>query len=121
MAILQRGELARHGTVADLTRQEGRYVVGLAAGQAFPTDDVARLGYRAEPHEGRWEVVTGTDPDAIDKVLFLLAEKGLKVRHLVEKKQSLEDVFMTTVEGAEPGVDRKPRKRGTARPVGGGE
>ena len=50
-----------------------------------------------------------------------LAERGLTVVHIVEKKQSLEDVFMTTVEGAEPGVDRKQRRRGTARPVGGGE
>jgi ABC-2 type transport system ATP-binding protein len=50
----------------------------------------------------------------------LLTDRGLTVTHIVEKKQSLEDVFMTTVEGAEPGVDKK-RRRGTARPVGGGE
>jgi ABC-2 type transport system ATP-binding protein len=115
VAILQRGELAREGTVADLTRQEGRYVVGLAAGQEFPAQDVARLGYRSEPHGDRWEVITGEEPDAIDKVLFLLAEKGLKVRHLVEKKQTLEDVFVNMVDGAEPGVDgRRPRQ---PRPV----
>jgi ABC-2 type transport system ATP-binding protein len=42
----------------------------------------------------------------------------LSLRELVERKQSLEDVFMKTVEGAEPGVDRKAKRRG-ARAVGG--
>ena len=46
----------------------------------------------------------------------LIAEKGLGLRHLIEKKQTLEDAFLATVEGAEPGVDRKKRK---ARAVGG--
>ena len=116
VAILQRGELARQGTVADLTRQEGRYVIGLAPGAAFPLEDVARLGLRTEPQGDRWEVVTGNDPDAIDKVLGLLAEKGLRLRYLVEKKQTLEDVFVSMVDAAEPGVDGRRRAR-TARPV----
>jgi hypothetical protein len=31
------------------------------------------------------------------------------VRHLVEKRQTLEDLFVQTVEAAEPGVDRRRR------------
>jgi ABC-2 type transport system ATP-binding protein len=46
----------------------------------------------------------------IDPVVRLIAEKGLGLRHLVEKKQTLEDAFLATVEGAEPGVDRRKRK-----------
>jgi ABC-2 type transport system ATP-binding protein len=115
VAILHQGELVRIGTVADLTRQEGRYLIGLAPGSAFPADEVGRLGYRVQPQGDRWEVFTGTDLDAIDKVLFLLAEKGLRLRHLVEKKQTLEDVFVSMVDSAEPGVDgRRPRP---ARPA----
>ncbi len=110
VAILHKGELKQIGTVGDLTRQEGRFVVGLAAGQAFPTEDVARMGYRCEAAGTRTEVVVGDKPDAIDAVLALLGERGLRVRHLVEKKQTLEDVFVGMVEGAaEPGVDdRRP-------------
>ena len=110
VAILHKGELKQMGTVADLTRQEGRFVVGLAPGQTFPTDDVARLGFRTTAAGDRTEVVVGDRPDAIDGVLGLLAQKGLSVRHLVEQKQSLEDVFVGMVEGsAEPGVDdRRP-------------
>jgi ABC-2 type transport system ATP-binding protein len=111
VAILQRGELVREGTVAELTRQEGRYVVGLAGPAAFPADEVARLGYKAEPAGDKWEVVVG-DPDNIDRVLSLLAERGLRVRHLVEKKQTLEDVFVSMVDAEEPGTDgRRPRPR----------
>jgi hypothetical protein len=33
----------------------------------------------------------------------------LSVRHLVEKKQSLEELFLQTVEAAEPGVDDRAR------------
>ena len=52
--------------------------------------------------------MVGDRPDAIDGVLSLLQNKGLKVRHLVEQKRSLEDVFVGMVEGsAEPGVDDK--------------
>ena len=43
----------------------------------------------------------------IDPVVRLLHEKGLRLRKLVEKRQSLEELFVSTVEGAEPGTDRR--------------
>ncbi len=109
VAILQRGELMQQGTVAELTRQEGRYQIGLAKGQEFPTEEVAKLGYRAEKIDGRWEVVLN-DPSNIDQVLSLLNERGLKLRHLVEKKQSLEDVFVQMVDQDDPGTDGRRKK-----------
>lgn len=115
VAILHQGELVRFGTVADLTRQEGRFVVGLAAGSEFPSEEVARLGFKSEPHGTHWEVIVGDHPEGIDSVLALLSEKGLKLRHLVEKKQTLEDVFVSMVESAEPGTDRRPAR--VVRPV----
>lgn len=115
VAIMHQGEIVRHGTVADLTRQEGRYVVGLAPGQAFPAEEVARLGYRTEAAGGLTEVVVGESADGIDAVLRVLADKGLKLRHLLAKKQTLEDVFVGMVESGEPGTDgRRPR---AARPA----
>ena len=53
---------------------------------------------------------SGTDMAGIDKVLQLLTAKGLRVRHLLEKKQSLEDVFVTMVESGEPGTDAKRQR-----------
>lgn len=109
VAILQRGALERQGTVAELTRQEGRYQIGLAKDQEFPTEDVAKLGYRAEKIDGRWEVVLN-DPSNIDQVLSLLHDRGLKLRHLIEKKQSLEDVFVQMVDQDDPGTDGRRKK-----------
>lgn len=110
VAILQRGEVARQGTVADLTRQVGRFVVGLAPGEHFPVVEVAQLGYAVEPAGDRHEV-TLPDGQGIDPVLGLLAARGLRLRHLVEKKQSLEDVFVSMVDAADPGTDRRPGRR----------
>jgi len=121
VAILQQGSLVREGTIADLTRQAGRYDVGVADGQAFPADAAVRLGFAVQPlpdKPGLFEV-TLPPGQTIDPVLRLVGEKGLSLRHLVEKKQSLEDAFLATVEGAEPGVDRRPKGRAATRQVGG--
>jgi ABC-2 type transport system ATP-binding protein len=115
VAILQKGELARQGTVADLTRQTGLFVIGLAPGQAFPTDEVSRLGFAVQP-AGELVEVTLSDGQTIDPVLGLLHARGLNLRHLVEKKQSLEDVFVSMVDADEPGSDR--REPGSRQPGG---
>ena len=122
VAILQQGKLVREGTIADLTRQKGRYEIGLAPGQAFPTAAVTALGYTVHTLPDRPDVfeVLLADVETIDPALALLNEKQLRLRHLVERKQSLEDAFLATVEGAEPGVDSRPKGgRRAARPVGG--
>jgi ABC-2 type transport system ATP-binding protein len=104
VAILQRGLVIRQGDIATLTRQKGLFVVGLAAGDAFPTEDLGKMGYDVTPQGDRWEVGL-RDGQTIDPVVDLVHSRGLKLRHLVEKRQSLEDLFVATVEGAEPGVD----------------
>jgi ABC-2 type transport system ATP-binding protein len=121
VAILQQGRVVREGTIDELTKTKGTYILGLLAGQAFPVDAVVALGFpvRALPDTAGHFEVTLADGKTIEPVMKLLTDRGLTVVHIVEKKQSLEDVFMTTVEGAEPGVDRGRRRR--ARPVGGGE
>jgi ABC-2 type transport system ATP-binding protein len=115
VAILHRGEMVREGTVGDLTKQDGRFVIGLAAGEAFPLSEVEKLGFATHKVGDRVEVTVGTDHAAIDRVLALLSEKGLKLRHLVEKKHTLEDVFVDMVDSAEPGTDGRPNR--SARPV----
>jgi ABC-2 type transport system ATP-binding protein len=134
VAILQQGELVREGTIDELTQQKGRFEVGLAPGQAFPEAEAGRLGYAVKrvpppPAKGPtgaapkpaaevWEVGL-TDGQTIDGLVRLVLDRGLSLRHLVERKQSLEDAFLATVEGAEPGVDKKPNGKATA--VGGSD
>ena len=110
VAILQQGELIREGAIATLTRQRGLFLVGLAEGQAFPREEVIDHGYAVTRSGEFWEVAL-TDGQSIDPVVDLLRSRGLNLRHLVEKRQSLEDLFVQTVEAAEPGVDRISRPR----------
>ena len=122
VAILQQGVLVREGTIAEMTRQKGHYEIGLARGQQFPADVVQRLGFSVSSIPDKPDVVEVGMAEglSIDPVLTLLHETGLHLRHLIEKKQTLEDAFLATVEGAEPGVDARPKKgRRTTRQVGG--
>ena len=64
-----------------------------------------------------FEVSFTSEGQTIDAAVRAVVEKGLSLRHLVEKKQSLEDAFLATVDGAEPGVDRKKKRK--PRAVGG--
>ncbi len=121
VAILQKGNLVREGTIAELTAQKGRFEVGLASGQKFPETEATQLGYSIKhiaaagggkgpaPTIELWEVGL-VEGQTIDRLVRLIVEKGLNLRHLVERKQSLEDAFLATVEGAEPGVDKRSRK-----------
>jgi ABC-2 type transport system ATP-binding protein len=113
VAILQKGEVIRQGTVAELTHQQNHFIIGLMPGQAFPREDVQKQGFSVNPSGEMWEVGL-RDGQSIDSVVDLLRGRGLSLRHMVEKRQTLEDLFMETVEEAEPGVDRpapRPRRR----------
>jgi ABC-2 type transport system ATP-binding protein len=104
----------REGDIGSLTRAKGLVTIGLAPGQALPSSDIAALGYEIRPDGARWEVHLN-DGQTIDPVVDLLRSRQLSLRHLVEKRQSLEDLFLETVEAAEPGVDapRRATRRAT--------
>jgi ABC-2 type transport system ATP-binding protein len=104
VAILQAGRLVRSGSIAELTQQKGMFTIGLAPGQEFPVNEAVGLGYEVEPGGDFWEVQI-TDGQSIDPIVDLIRSRGLSLRHLIEKRQSLEDLFMETVVAAEPGVD----------------
>lgn len=104
IVILQAGQIIREGDVAVLTQKKGLFVLGLAPGQVCPREDLARQGYEVQPRGEFWEIGL-TDGQSIDPVVDLLRARGLSIRHLLEKRQSLEDLFLETVDAAEPGVD----------------
>jgi len=101
VAIMELGEVVKVGTVDELTTCKGLYRIGLAPGNTFPLEEVSRRGYKVAPvTDNTWEV-TLAEGQAIDPVVKLLVERGLQLRHLVEKKETLEDIFMSVVEAAE--------------------
>jgi ABC-2 type transport system ATP-binding protein len=117
VAILHRGLVIRQGDIAALTRQKGTFTLALAPGQKFPWEDVQQLGFSIVPEGDQWEIGLA-DGQSIDPVVSLLHQRGLNLRHLVEKRQSLEDLFMATVDSAEPGVDEKEPRRKRDHGVG---
>jgi len=120
VGILQRGQLIQEGDIPTLTKQKGFYRIGLADGQQFPKSQIEQQGFAVRADGDLWEVVL-KDGQTIDPVVDLIRTNGLSLRHLVEKRQSLEDIFMHTVESSEPGVDAvrrsaPPRREGEDRP-----
>jgi ABC-2 type transport system ATP-binding protein len=113
VAILTKGVAVREGDVKTLTQQKGWYEIGLAAGQQLPLEEVARLGYQARPAGALWEIGL-SDGQTIDPVVSMVVGRGLNVRHLVEKRLSLEDLYLQTTDAAEPGVDTGRARRGEA-------
>ena len=85
---------------------QGFFLIGLAPGEAFPAEDAAKLGYTGRFMGAFYEVAL-TDGQSIDPIVAMLHERGLKLRHLVQKRQTLEDLFVQTVASAEPGVDHR--------------
>jgi ABC-2 type transport system ATP-binding protein len=110
VVIMQRGEIIREGNIATLTQSRGYYLIGLAPRQELPRDDVIKLGCHVTREGDLWEVGV-SDGQTIDPVVDLIRSRGLNLRHLTEKRQSLEDLFIQTVEAAEPGVDQPVRRR----------
>jgi ABC-2 type transport system ATP-binding protein len=104
VGILERGRMVREGGVAELTRQKNLFVIGLADKQTFPEAELAGKGYHVKLVDGLWEVELA-DGQSIDPVVDLIRSRGLSLRHLIEKRQTLEDLFLKTVEAGEPGVD----------------
>jgi ABC-2 type transport system ATP-binding protein len=105
VAILQRGNLVQIGEVAAMTQQRGLFRVTLAPGEELPRSAIEQLGYHVSQVSGLWEVHV-PDGQTIDAAVALIHTNGLHLRHLVEKRQSLEDRFIATVDAAEPGVDQ---------------
>jgi ABC-2 type transport system ATP-binding protein len=98
VGILELGQLVREGDIDSLTRQKGRFLIGLAAGQEWPEQEIAAHGYEVRrAKDNCWEILLNGG-QSIDPVVDLLRAKGLSLRYLEEKRQSLEEIFMATVD-----------------------
>jgi ABC-2 type transport system ATP-binding protein len=115
VCILHRGEILRSGRMSELIKQRGQYRIGLAPGQEFPREAVEAAGYDVTRDGVHWEVAL-KDGQNIDPVVDLLRARGLSVRHLVEKRQTLEELFLETVVAAEPAYEAPIRRRSRQSP-----
>jgi ABC-2 type transport system ATP-binding protein len=97
VGILRRGELIREGSVEMLTRQKNLFGIKLADGQVFPLEDLRQAGYLVNQQGLFWEIELDEEAK-IDHVVDWLRGRGLGIRYLVEKRQTLEDLFLQVVE-----------------------
>src|SRR5262249_12979577 len=104
------GEIIKQGDMKTLTQQQNAFQVALANGQTFPREELAGMGFDVSRAGELWEIGL-KDGQSIDAVVDFLRGRKLSIRHLVEKRVTLEDIFMETVVAAEPGVDRPARRR----------
>jgi ABC-2 type transport system ATP-binding protein len=98
VAIMELGKVVQAGDVESLTRQKGRYHIGLAKGHEFPADEARGQGFQVKAaKDSLWEVML-TSEQTIDPIVDLLRSRGVGIRYLVEKRQTLEDIFIATVD-----------------------
>ena len=125
VAILVEGKVARQGTLNELTVTEQRYEIEL-----FTSDEPARLHQRIlqalaavfPGHSGGFAgdisgklptgqdvhlcgatmAIPGGEPHHIQELLDALRRGGLIIRRVQQRRPSLEDLFMATVEFSEP-------------------
>src|SRR5439155_10962257 len=90
VGILQAGELIKEGDINTLTRQRGAFVIGLAPGQGLPREELTKQGYDVTRSGEMWEIGL-QDGQNIDAVVDWLRSRGLSLRHLDEKRQTLEE------------------------------
>jgi ABC-2 type transport system ATP-binding protein len=109
--------------VEALTVQRGFFAIGLAAGQALPEAELRALGFAVsplrlanQPEAARlWELEIVGD-QSIDQVVDFLRSRGLSLRHLLEKRQTLEDLFLAVVrDERRQGAPASPRPEAVDR------
>ena len=96
VVVLRKGEVAVAGSIADLTRVEGRRLRLEVSGERQRlVDALRRAGYAAaEEPDGRLCVrIDGRAEDA-DEILALACEAGARLRGIEDVRSSLEEVFL---------------------------
>ncbi len=91
VAILVRGQVARQGTVEELTAHSLTYQVVTTDGIDSLRDEIIRLG--AEVSD-RTVTIKGNDAGAVNRIIDFLRSKKIMIESVRPKRWSLEDVFI---------------------------
>lgn len=97
VAIIQRGEVVRDGTLDELLAT--RRLLDVQA-QGINEEVLARVKERWElaAHEDSRLALSLTDPDDVPQIVSLLVTAGAAVHHVALRHESLEDLFVRTVD-----------------------
>jgi len=104
VAIIELGELRREGTVKDMTRVENVYTLSFAASIDPLIPELEKRVKSLRKVEGGIEISVD-DVTKLNAVLDYLRSTGMNITGMSEKKHTLEQVFLDTLE--KPAQDGK--------------
>jgi ABC-2 type transport system ATP-binding protein len=100
VAIIELGELRREGTVKDLTRVENVYTLSFAAPIDPLIPELEKRVKSLRKVEGGIEISVD-DVTKLNAILDYLRSTGMNITGMSEKKHTLEQVFLTTLDKPE--------------------
>lgn len=109
VAILNKGHVVRQGTIAELTRDTFRYEVEVEGDATAHVDEWSKR-FELEIDATQSADLTSTvlsvetrKADVVQPLIDVARSAGLVIRRVEQKGESLEDLFISTVEDAEGG------------------
>ncbi len=97
VSIIEEGRIIKSGTVADLTQVQNIFDITIE-GDARPyLKEMVPLVKAVRPVDGGLEVHMKENDLNIDVVIDFLRNKGVSIRGVTQRKESLEEVFIQTV------------------------
>jgi len=102
VAFIRHGQLVHCGPLQELLAPETEVEVTLAPGSAIPESALAALDYPAEAHSERITVHLPDEalvPDLVERLVSL----GARIQSVQPRRSSLEEVFLSLMEGEEAG------------------
>ena len=98
VSIIEQGQIIKSGTVADLTRSQNIYDLTIEGDAQTYLEEMLSMVKAVRPVAGGLEVHLKEGDSNIDRVIDFLRDKGISFRGVNERKESLEDIFIQTVE-----------------------
>jgi ABC-2 type transport system ATP-binding protein len=99
VAILHKGQLLRQGTVHELTTSDKRYRLHAHVGDAELLQQIRARVSAAETQNGHLDVVV-SNVQSLNDVIDVLRQHQVLIQAITPHKQSLEDSFFQTIQGA---------------------
>ena len=99
VAILSKGRIVREGAMNELMQDQREYRV--EATDPIPAALAARFGEDGLEVAGAQVVVAADNPGPVQPVIDALRGGGMEIRSVMEKKLTLEELFLEAVEDAQ--------------------
>lgn len=100
VVILQDGSIVKQGTLEELTQSSRHFEIQTV--NAIPSELRTQITQDGHKVDGHRILVEGTDPAPVQPIIDALRAAGLTIASIDQARQSLEDLFLETVEQQTP-------------------